>query len=115
MCATTTQYHLIGGAALLLLARALRSALHIMDLCPCQMVREENKPRTGPPDKKMLFAKSLREIESLRLRQRRRLMTVSRRIFSPTAFWTWSVLQRAPTAPHTRFGEIVASDVLMSG
>eukprot|EP00752_Nemacystus_decipiens_P002222 g2109.t1 len=40
-----------------------------------QMVKEENKPRTGPPDKKMLFAKSLREIESLRHRQRRRLMT----------------------------------------
>lgn len=41
------------------------------------MVREENKPRTGPPDKKMLFAKSLREIEALRFRQRRRLMNVS--------------------------------------
>ncbi|CAM9906365.1 unnamed protein product [Ectocarpus sp. 12 AP-2014] len=32
-------------------------------------------PRTGPPpDKNMLFAKSLREIEALRFRQRRRLM-----------------------------------------
>ncbi|CAN0449393.1 unnamed protein product, partial [Ectocarpus sp. 8 AP-2014] len=32
-------------------------------------------PRAGPPpDKKMMFAKSLREIEALRFRQRRRLM-----------------------------------------
>lgn len=62
----------------IIVGHPLHFATVVMDRCPCQMVREENKPRTGPPDKKVLFAKSLREIESLRLRQRRRLMTVNK-------------------------------------
>ncbi|CAN0397409.1 unnamed protein product [Ectocarpus fasciculatus] len=41
------------------------------------MVKGDKTPRSGrdpSPDKKMLFAKTLREIEALRFRQRRRLM-----------------------------------------
>ena len=59
------------------------------------MIREENKPRTGPPDKKMLFAKSLREIEALRLRQRRRLMNVSLTM-QPSAIAVVATFYRAP-------------------
>lgn len=74
MWTTITKCHFMDNLVQLsLLAHSLRL------LSGYQMVREENKPRTGPPDKKMLFAKSLREIESLRHRQRRRLMTVSLR------------------------------------